>query len=56
MGYKNKNPKIDVDKNRPIADSLNISGVPTPYRKMGKRWRQSGVQRFKQLQSIINQK
>lgn len=50
--------KIDVDKNRPIADSLNISGVPTLilFKNGQTLWRQSGVHSAKQLQSIINQK
>ncbi len=58
MGDNIRILKIDVDKNRPIATSLNISGVPTLMLfKIGQTlWRQSGVHTAKQLQSIINQK
>lgn len=58
MGDNLRILKIDVDKNRPIADSLNISGVPTLilFKKGQTLWRQSGVHSAKQLQSIINQK
>lgn len=50
--------KIDVDKNQPVAASLNISGVPTLmlFKSGQTLWRQSGVHSAKQLQSIINQK
>ena len=58
MGDSIRILKIDVDKNKPIADSLNISGVPTLilFQKGQTLWRQSGVQSAKQLQAIINQK
>ncbi len=58
MGDNIRILKIDVDKNRPIANSLNISGVPTLmlFKSGQTLWRQSGVYSAKQLQSIINQK
>lgn len=58
MGDSIRILKIDVDKNRPIATSLNISGVPTLmlFKNGQTLWRQSGVHSAKQLQSIINQK
>lgn len=58
MGDSIRILKIDVDKNQPIASSLNISGVPTLmlFKKGQTLWRQSGVVAAKQLQSIINQK
>lgn len=58
MGDNIRILKIDVDKNRPIAESLNISGVPTLilFKKGQTLWRQSGVHSAKQLESIINQK
>ncbi len=58
MGDNIRILKIDVDKNRPIATSLNISGVPTLvlFKNGETLWRQSGVHSAKQLQSIISQK
>jgi thioredoxin 1 len=58
MGDSIRILKIDVDKNRPLAESLNISGVPTLilYKKGQNLWRSSGVQSAKLLQSIIKQK
>ena len=58
MGDSVRILKIDVDKNQPIANSLNISGVPTLmlFKKGQTLWRQSGVHSAKQLQAIISQK
>ena len=58
MGDKIRILKIDVDKNQPVANSLNISGVPTLilFKNGQMLWRQSGVHSAKQLQSIISQK
>jgi thioredoxin 1 len=58
MGDKIRILKIDVDKNPNIADSLNISGVPTLilFKQGQTLWRQSGVLSAKQLQAIVNQK
>lgn len=48
--------KIDVDKNQPIAQQLQIQGVPTLilYKSGQIKWRQSGVIPKNQLISIIN--
>jgi thioredoxin 1 len=58
MGDKIRILKIDIDKNNAIANSLNISGVPTLilFKKGQTLWRQSGVHSVKQLQSIIDEK
>ncbi len=58
MGNKLRILKIDVDKNKTLAGSLNISGVPTLilYSKGNILWRQSGVQSAQQLQKIVLQK
>lgn len=58
MGDEIRILKIDVDKNPALANSLNISGVPTLilYKQGKTLWRQSGVVRARQLQSIIQQK
>ena len=58
MGERIRIIKIDIDKNKALASSLNISGVPTLilFKKGQTLWRQSGVQTAKQLQSIILQK
>jgi thioredoxin 1 len=58
MGDKVRILKIDVDKNQQVANSLNISGVPTLvlYQKGNLLWRQSGVVPAKQLQNIISSK
>lgn len=58
IGDKIRILKIDVDKNRTLANSLNISGVPTLmlFKQGQTLWRQSGVHSAKQLQSIVSQK
>jgi thioredoxin 1 len=58
MGDSIRILKIDVDKNRQISTSMNISGVPTLmlFKNGQTLWRQSGVQTARQLQSIIKQK
>ena len=47
--------KIDVDKNREVANAFEISGVPTLilFKKGKIVWRQSGVMQTKQLQQVI---
>ncbi len=49
--------KIDVDRNRQLADAWKISGVPTLILfKEGKvLWRQSGVVSVQMLRNIIQQ-
>jgi thioredoxin 1 len=47
--------KIDVDKNREIADQFQVQGVPTliVFKKGRVVWRQSGVVQSGQLQQVI---
>ncbi|MFA0960503.1 thioredoxin [Roseivirga sp. BDSF3-8] len=49
--------KIDVDRNRQLADKYQVRGVPTLILfKNGKPvWRQSGVAQKHQLIKLINQ-
>lgn len=49
--------KIDVDKNRSLASSYQVSGVPTLMLfKSGKMvWRQSGVVPLADLERLIKQ-
>ena len=49
--------KIDVDKNRSLANAYNISGVPTLilFRDGKVVWRQSGVVPANHLKSVIDQ-
>lgn len=44
LGDKGKVIKIDVDKNRPLAEALRIKTLPTHiiYKDGEMRWRQSG--------------
>jgi thioredoxin 1 len=58
MGDKIRILKIDIDKNPKLANSLNISGVPTLmlFKRGQTLWRQSGVIPAKQLQSIVSEK
>ena len=48
--------KIDVDKNRLLAEQLSIRGVPTLiYYKSGKQvWRKSGVIPLSELNKLTN--
>ena len=48
--------KIDVDKNRLLAEKLSIRGVPTLiYYKSGKQvWRKSGVIPLSELNKLTN--
>jgi thioredoxin 1 len=47
--------KIDVDKNRDVANAFEINGVPTLilFKKGKMVWRQSGVMQVRQLQQVI---
>ncbi len=50
--------KVDIDKNRELAEQLNIQGVPTLilYKKGKILWRQSGAMNAQQLSEIIKSK
>lgn len=55
VGEKAKIIKIDVDKNRSLADKFQIRSVPTLILFKGGKvvWRQSGVVPARTLESII---
>src|SRR3954469_10117169 len=57
MGDKATIIKIDVDKNRDVAEQLNIQGVPTliVYKNGEIKWRQSGVIPSQTLVSILKE-
>jgi thioredoxin 1 len=57
MGDKATIIKIDVDKNRDVAEQLNIQGVPTliVYKNGEIKWRQSGVVPSQTLVSILKE-
>ena len=48
--------KVDVDKNKKLAQSLNVQSVPTlVLYKQGKiTWRKSGVVQASELKTLIN--
>jgi thioredoxin 1 len=47
--------KLDIDKNRAVADAFSISAVPTLilFKKGEMVWRQSGVMQTRQLEQVI---
>src|SRR5213592_3138351 len=55
MGDNVRILKLDVDKNREVANAFNISGVPTLilFKKGETVWRQSGVIQAPQLEQVI---
>jgi thioredoxin 1 len=57
IGDKATVVKIDVDRNQSVAQSLNITGVPTLmiYKRGKQLWRQSGVLDKNRLIGILNQ-
>lgn len=57
MGDKATIIKIDIDKNRDVAEQLNIQGVPTliVYKNGEIKWRQSGVVPAQTLVNVLKQ-
>ena len=55
LGEDVKIVKIDVDKNKPLADKYQVRGVPTMILfKDGKQlWRQSGVLQKSELVQLV---
>ena len=57
LGDKAKVIKIDVDKNKDLADALRIKGLPTLiiYKDGEMKWRQSGEQDANTLIGLIQE-
>lgn len=57
VGSKAKIVTVDVDKNKSLAEKLNVRGVPTLilYKNGSQVWRQSGVVPANQLVKLIEQ-
>ncbi|WP_299127428.1 thioredoxin family protein [uncultured Winogradskyella sp.] len=55
LGDKAKVIKIDVDKNRELADALRVKGLPTLiiYKNGEMKWRYSGKQEVNALIEIL---
>lgn len=57
LGEKARVIKIDVDKNKELADALRIKELPTLmiYKEGEMKWRQSGEQDANTLIELINE-
>jgi thioredoxin len=57
LGDKAKVIKIDVDKNRELAEALRVKGLPTLiiYKNGEMKWRHSGEQDANSLINIIQE-
>ena len=57
IGEKATIIKIDIDRNREVAEQLNIQGVPTLilYKNGEIKWRQSGVVPAQTLVNVLKQ-
>lgn len=57
LGDKAKVIKIDVDKNKELAEALRVKGLPTLiiYKNGEMKWRQSGEQDANTLISLVEQ-
>jgi thioredoxin len=57
LGDKAKVIKIDVDKNKELAEALRIKGLPTLiiYKDGEMKWRQSGTQDANTLIGLIQE-
>lgn len=57
LGDKAKVIKIDVEKNKDLADALRIKGLPTLmiYKDGEMKWRQSGEQDANTLIGLVNE-
>lgn len=57
LGDKAKVIKIDVEKNKRLAEALRINGLPTLiiYKNGEMKWRQSGEQDANSLISIVKE-
>jgi len=57
LGNKVTIIKIDIDKNRAMANAYNIQSVPTLmiFHEGEQKWRQSGMMQAGQLEEVITQ-
>ncbi|MDN3723317.1 thioredoxin family protein [Aequorivita sp. SDUM287046] len=57
LGDKARVIKIDVDKNKELAEALRVKGLPTLmiYKNGEMKWRQSGEQDADTLIGLINE-
>ena len=57
LGDEVKVIKIDIDQNRPLAEKLQIRGVPTfiIYRQGKTIWRDSGMRTAQELKDVVRQ-